>query len=638
MAQRVRKKGTDAGHRRREPARAIDRQSLFVSLTVCCGLLVAIAIVFGQTLRFDFVNFDDKTYVYQNAQVRKGLSWHGFAWAFSHFSQCNWHPLTWLSHMADYERYQLWPGGHHLTSVLLHVATVLLLYIVLLRMTARRWPSAGVAALFAIHPLHVESVAWVAERKDVLSALFFMLTLAAYVSYVRRAFSVARYLAVVLCFGLGLLAKPMLVTLPFVLLLLDYWPLRRADSTSFRLILLEKVPLLVMAAASSIVTWFAQRGAIKSIDHYPLQERVANAIVSYGGYLMRFVWPTDLTVQYPYVNNLPMWQIAAALLLLAVISAAAIAWRSRCPYFVVGWLWYLGMLVPVIGLVQVGDQAHADRYMYLPMIGPAISIAWAIADFARTSARRRYCCIVSAAVLATLTVTAWRQVDYWRDSESLWTRALNCTSGNWLALHNLGTLHMNSGRTAEAIADFEAALAIKPNLPQTQNSLGLAFAARDDFDAAYTYFQQAIDSDPNDAEIQNNFGLTYAKAGKFRLARGHYEAALRIRPDYPEAHCNLALALQSAGQTEAAIEHLRKALEIWPDDAEACNNLGGILFQSANRDVAKMDEAISYLQRAISIRPDFTQARQNLALVSQARAALLRAQERQAPVRPPRSK
>ncbi len=477
MAKRERRRATDAGRRRPASRGWLDRQSLLVTLAICLGLLVAVAIVFAQALRFDFVNFDDKAYLYQNDYVRKGLSWQGFAWAFGSFYQFNWHPLTWLSHMADYQAYPVWPGGHHLTSVLLHAATVLLLFTVLLRMTGERWPSAGVAALFAIHPLHVESVAWVAERKDVLSGFFFVLTIAAYASYVRRQ-SRIRYALVVLCLALGLLAKPMLVTLPFVLLLLDYWPLRRFGNdspapsaaeivpytVSFRQAVVEKVPFLILAAASCIVTWLAQRGAIKPLDHFPFMDRVANAISSYGGYLLQSIWPTGLAAQYPYDSNQPIWKVATSLGLIAAISVAAIVWRRRFPYLLVGWLWFLGMLVPVIGLVQVGDQSRADRYMYLPLIGPALALAWGIADFARTSARRRLCGAASAVALAALTVAAWRQADFWHDSEALWTRALSCTSGNWMALNNLGTLCMNTNRTDQAVVYFEAALEVRPNL------------------------------------------------------------------------------------------------------------------------------------------------------------------------------
>jgi tetratricopeptide (TPR) repeat protein len=648
MAKRVRRRGPDAGRRRHETVGRLDRESLFVTIAVCVGLLISVAIVFAQTLGFDFVNFDDKGYVYQNDQVRSGLTWQGIVWSFG-LHQYNWHPLTWLSHMADYQMFRLWPGGHHLTAVLLHVATVLLLFLVLLQMTERRWPSAGVAAIFAVHPLHVESAAWVAERKDVLSGFFFVLTLAAYIGYVRREFSIGRYLLVVLCFALGLLAKPMVVTLPFVLLLLDYWPLRRlgpdpaesrvADNWSsaalFR-VLLEKVPLILMAAASCVVTSLAQRGSIKPLDRFPFMDRVAGALVSYGVYLLQFVWPSGLTAQYPYVKDQPSWAVAASMLLLTAITAAALAFRHRFPYLLVGWLWYLGMLVPVIGLVQVGDQARADRYMYLPMIGPALAVAWAIFDFARTAARRQFCGIASAAALAALTVTAWRQVDYWRDSEALWTRAISCTRGNWLALNNLGSLHMKVKRLDEAIADFEAALAVRPNLPLTLDNLAHALEARGDAHAAIAQYQKALDIDPDYAEAHNDLACLLANDGQVKLAIQHYNEALRVQPDYAEAHKNLALILASDGQSEDAIEHYRKALQYRPDDAKACNNLGSLLYLTGKQNAAKLDEAVFYLQHAVEIEPDFAQARGNLAAVKQARAALQHGSGGQSPIPPPR--
>ena len=350
--------------------------------------------VFGQTVRHEFINCDDDQYVYENPQVARGFTAQGIVWAFTHFHSANWHPLTWLSHMLDCQLYGLnHPGGHHLTNVLLHAASAILLFLVLRQMTGDLWPSAFVAALFAIHPLHVESVAWVAERKDVLSGLFFMLTLAAYVGYARRPFSLLRYLLVTVLFALGLMAKPMLVTLPFVLLLLDYWPLGRIgaavpqspqqarlprqSSLALRRVLLEKLPWLVLTAASCVVTRFAQQTALVSTERLPLPSRIANALVSYVAYLGQFFYPVGLAVLYPYPQStLPIWKIVGALLLLVGISLAVLACRRKCPYLLVGWLWYLGMLVPVIGLVQVGDQSMADRYTYLTQIGLYIALAW----------------------------------------------------------------------------------------------------------------------------------------------------------------------------------------------------------------------------------------------------------------------
>ena len=372
------------------------KRNTYTVAAVCGFLLLAVALVFGQTVRHDFVNYDDNAYVYENPQVAGGLTAHGIAWAFTSFHVSNWHPLTWLSHMLDCQFYGLHAGGHHLTNVLLHAATAILLFLVLRRMTGDLWPSAFVAAVFAIHPLRAESVAWVAERKDVLSGLFFMLTLGAYAGYARRPFSLGRYLTVVLLFALGLMAKPMLVTLPFVLLLLDYWPLgrigphRRTGISSFRRVVVEKIPLLALTAASCVATVIAQGTAVIAIDVIPLPSRIANALVSYVAYMGQLFYPAGLAVLYPHPEGgLPIWKVAASSLVLAGISAAALVWRRRFPYLFVGWFWYVGMLVPVIGLVQVGLHAMADRYTYLPQIGLCIAVTWGVAQLA---ASRRYHC------------------------------------------------------------------------------------------------------------------------------------------------------------------------------------------------------------------------------------------------------
>ena len=405
----------------------------YTVLVVCSLLLLAVALVFGQTLRFDFVNYDDNDYVYGNPHVAHGLTARGMTWAFATGHASNWHPLTWLSHMVDCQLYGLkWPGGHHLTNVLLHAASTIILFLVLREMTGQLWPSAFVAALFAIHPLHVESVAWVAERKDVLSGLFFMLTLAAYVRYARRPFSLGRYLLVAALFALGLMAKPMLVTLPFVLLLLDYWPLGRfspriavdgrTENGRGRLsiampLLLEKLPLLSLAAISCVVTVWAQRGAVSSLDVVPFSSRVANAAISYTAYLGQLFHPIGLAVFYPHPkNNVPIGEVFGAFLLMAGIFAAVIASRRKCPYLLVGWLWYVGTLVPVIGLMQVGAQARADRYTYLTQIGLYIAIAWGVSQLSSVWPHRRWVCgATSALVMVLLAICAWGQASYWCD-------------------------------------------------------------------------------------------------------------------------------------------------------------------------------------------------------------------------------
>ena len=403
---------------------------------VCCLLVVIVLLVFGRTLRYGFVNFDDNDYVYQNAEVTKGLTLQGIVWAFTDSHAGNWHPLTWLSHMLDCQLYGLNAGGHHLTNVLLHAATAILLFLVLRQMTAALWPSAFVAAVFAVHPLRVESVAWVSERKDVLSGLFFMLTLHAYVRYARSPFSLRHYLAVAICLGLGLMSKPMLVTMPLVLLLLDYWPLGRVQLTgsrptlrALRPLLREKLPLLLLAAGSSVVTFVVQRGAMGSSKHLPLQVRLLTAMVSYGDYVAKMIWPDSLAVLYSYQPEVSVWKIACGGVLLLSVTVAAVMSARRVPYLIVGWLWYLGMLIPVIGIVQVGDQSQADRYTYLPQIGLYLIVAWATKDWTVSWRYRRQMLGASAFIVITaLMACTTIQTSYWRNSELLWEHTLSCTS------------------------------------------------------------------------------------------------------------------------------------------------------------------------------------------------------------------
>ncbi len=629
---------------------------------VCAFLLLAVALVFGQTIRHEFINYDDPDYVYDNPPVAGGLAAAGIVWAFTHFHSGNWHPLTWLSHMLDCQLYGLHhPGGHHLTNVLLHAASALLLFLVLRGMTGDLWPSAFAATLFAIHPLHVESVAWVAERKDVLSGLFFMLTLAAYAGYARRPFSLLRYLLTTALFVLGLMAKPMLATLPFVLLLLDYWPLGRIGATTsrsreqspllrqgpsaIRRVLLEKLPWLALAAVSCTATYLAQSSAGAVVQRLPFPSRIANALICYVAYLGQFFCPLGLAVFYPYLqNSLPIWKVIASLALLVGISLAAMAGRRKCPYLLVGWLWHLGMLVPVIGLVQVGSQAMADRYTYLPQIGLYIALAWGAE---RVSRHWPYRCWVvgAAAALAVMSLAwcAWQQASYWKNSETLWRHALACTSKNWLAegnsaillagrgrvdeaidhylealkikpdyelAHsNLGVVLAGCGRVDEAIAHYHEALKITPDDALAHNNLGDALASQGRADEAIDHYQKALETKPDFAEAQYNLGVVLATHGRSDEAIDHYQKALKIKPDYAEAHSNLGAALAGRGRLDEAVAHYRRALEIKPDNAEIRNNLGNAL---ANR--GQVNEAIAEYRKALEIKPDYAGAQNNLAL------------------------
>jgi len=482
-----------------------------------------------------------------------------------------------------------------------------------------------VAALFAIHPLHVESVAWVSERKDVLSGLFFALTLAAYLGYVRRPFSVLRYLLVVFCFALGLLSKPMLVTLPFALWLLDYWPLGRwkpfagavaATEGGFvpafpRRVILEKVPLILLAAASCAVTMMAQTTAMAALEGIPWTTRAANAMVSYIVYLGQSLWPASLVAFYPYTRDaLSWWTVAGSVILLASVSVVVVMWRRNRPYLLLGWLWYLGMLVPVIGLVQVGAQARADRYMYLPLIGPSLALAWASIELTGESLiRRRLCGMAWLLVLVALTAMASQQASYWRDSETLWTHALTATSRNWQAHNSLGTALAARGQLDEAIAHFQKALEIQPDDAETHYNLGKALAGRGQVEGTIAHYRKALEIRPDFAEAHNNLGNVLVAHGQFNEATTHYQKALEINPDYVEANYNLGIALAGRGQIEGAIAHYQKALEINPDDADTHNALALAL---ASR--GQVDEAIAHFHMALKIQADSPNAHNNLAL------------------------
>jgi protein O-mannosyl-transferase len=484
--------------------------------TLVCGLLVLLVLaVFGQTAWHDFVNFDDPAYVSENPYTTQGLTQQTIAWSFTSFYSSNWHPLTWLSHALDCQLYGTQSAaGHHLTNVALHAAVAILLFLILWRMTGDLWPSAFVAALFAIHPLRAESVAWVAERKDLLSGLFFMLTLAAYFSYAQRPFSPARYLLVAVLFALGLMAKPMLVTLPFVLLLLDYWPLGRMASPAgnplkLKHLVAEKIPLFAIAAASCIVTSIAQRQSMAVSECLPFSLRIANALLAYVAYIGQFFYPLGLAAFYPLPDStLPLWKIIASALLLAGVSAGAWAARRRFPCLLVGWLWYLGMLLPVIGLVQVGDQARADRYTYLPEIGLAIAVTWGIAQLSLSWPHRRWICSVASALVITIfAAIAYQQTSYWRNSETLWTHALRCTERNATAQDNLGVAMTQRGNIPRAIECFQEAIAINPRAADARNCLGVLLAQNERIDEAIGQFQAALQIRPNFVDASKNLAM-----------------------------------------------------------------------------------------------------------------------------------
>lgn len=513
--------------------------------------------------------------------------------------------------MLDGQLFGLSPGGHHLGNVLLHGGAAIFLFLVLWRMTSALWRSAFVAAVFAIHPLRVESVAWVTERKDVLSGVFFMLTLAAYVRHVRHPQSPARYIAVVFLFALGLLCKSMLVTLPLVLLLLDYWPLSRfSQLPELRPLLREKVPLVLLSVLCAVIQLFANHENIVRSETMSLLIRTENAVVSCADYIGKMFHPVDLVVFYPHPGNtLPASKIAFAFVLLIVISAAAFAARKRQPWLLVGWLWYLGMLVPVLGLVQSGDLARADRYTYLPQIGLYIALTWTAGDFcAGLRHRGPLLATVAVSVIAALAVTSRRQTAHWRDSETLWNHALACNPDNAIAHENLGSALDLKGRHDDAIAHHRRAVEIKPDYGPAFNSVGSYLLLAGRVGEAIPLFQKALEIMPANAVAHSNLANCFLKTAQFDDAIAHFRRAIEITPDFAGAEANLGGAFLLTGRAANAIEHYEKALELQPGNAATHANLASALLQTA-----RTREAVDHLQTALALQPDFALAHARLA-------------------------
>ena len=578
---------------------------------IALGLVGVAIAVYLPVVHNDFVYYDDPKYVTENAVVLRGLTWPGIRWAFTTGTDANWFPLTWMTHMLDVQLYGAHAGGHHVTNLVLHVISTLLLFGVLYRMTGAMGRSGFVAGLFALHPLHVESVAWVAERKDVLSTLFWMLTLWAYVWYVRKP-QLKRMLLVLLTFALGLMSKPMLVTLPFVLLLLDAWPLNRLRERSIRQLAIEKIPMFALAIASSIVTFIVQRkgGAVGGLEAYPLVLRMGNALMSYVGYIGKMFWPARLAAFYPYPETLSTGAVLGAAVILAAISFLAIRSARSRPYLIVGWLWYLGTLVPVIGLIQVGNQAMADRYTYVPLIGLFIIIVWGVYDLlGQWTLRRIVLPVTGALVLASCAIIARAQVQYWKNSSALWTRALDVTDDNYVAHNNLGLALAGQGKIDEAIEHYNEALRLRPNYATARTNLGAALAKQGKSADAISNYTQVLKTKPDLPEAHVDLGAALASQGKVDDAIAQYNEALRLRPDYAEAHANLGLVLASQGKVDEAISHYTQALRLKPGFVEVHNNLGYVL---ATR--GQWDDAIRQYNEAIRLKPDFELARMNLAV------------------------
>jgi tetratricopeptide (TPR) repeat protein len=597
-------------------------------------LIIAILVTYEPVRNNEFINYDDDVYVTENLNVQTGLALKSVFWAFRTGEATNWHPLTWVSHLLDYEIYGLKASGHHLTNLLLHIINTILLFLIINRITGTLWESGFIAALFALHPLNVESVAWVAERKNVLSTFFLMLTIWAYIAYVKRP-KLSRYLLIVFSFILGLLSKPMLVTLPFVMLLLDYWPLERFQfghlmgpdklsvnktvnsryqKTSILYLILEKVPLFALSIGSSFLTILAAQngGAIASLEVYPLGMRISNILVSYVSYICKMLWPHKLAVLYPYPEIIPLWQVVGACLFLLCISFLVIQAAQRRPYLLMGWLWYLGTLVPVIGLVQVGVQSMANRYAYVPLIGLFIIITMGVTDLlARWRHGRAIFVITASLFLFSLIILTRNQVYFWRNSITLFEHTLKVTVNNSRIHNSLGFTLVRQGEIQEAINHYTEALRIEPSYSVAHYNLGIALTMEGNIEDAIAHYTRALQINPNYAIAHNKLGILLTRKGKHQEAITHFSEALRVKPDSVELYINLGNSLVAMGRIGESIAYYTEALRINDYHFGAHYNLGNALFRQG-----KIQEAITHYGRSLQIKPDFAEAHFNLGLAS----------------------
>ena len=597
---RIETKSNSAPTRASAPVMARSRFPVWLMAALLA--LVTIALYWPATSH-DFVNYDDNFYVTSNVHVQNGLTLESLKWAFFNPVAANWHPLTLLSHMLDCQLFGLKPWGHHLTSVLLHAVNTVLVFLFLRRLTDAIWRSLLVAAVFGLHPLHVESVAWVAERKDVLSTCFGLLALIFYTRYVQCVTSdtcqvtgpkvipasvLSRvthhpslfYGLALFFFALGLMSKPMLVTWPFVMLLLDYWPLERFKPGCAWRLVGEKIPFFALTAVASVVTFVVQQhgGALGEGENLPFGARSGNALISYCRYLAKMFWPTDLAIFYPHPGYWPLERVFFAGGLIVGISVLLYVKRRRYPFLLMGWLWFCGTLVPVIGLVQVGEQAMADRYTYIPSLGMLIVVIWGAYELTRSWRYQELALSVAGCAVIVLCLGLTRQqLGYWKDSESLFRHALEVTENNYLAHNDLGTALDRKGQTDEAISQFRTAIRLTPDYAEAHNNLGIALVEKGQTDEAISQFQEAIRLKPDDAEAHSNLGNALVEKGQTDEAISQYQEAIRLKPDDAEAHNNLGSALVKKGQTDEAINQYQEAIRLKPDCAEARNNLAHAL-------------------------------------------------------------
>ena len=588
-------------------------------LLLAAGLFVTTLLLFLRVTgrEFDFVNYDDPDYVTKNAQVQAGLTAAGVRWALTSGAASNWHPVTWVSHMLDWSWWGANPRGHHATSVVLHALNAVLAFVAFRRLTGAVWTSALFAALFAWHPLRVESVAWVAERKDVLSGFFWFAVLWCYAVFAERRRAGERrawgfYALALAAFALGLMAKPMLVTLPCVLLLLDVWPLRRMGSSAgvppavprpagWKPALLEKLPFFALAAASSFATYHVQQAGGAVTEALGPGARLANAVVAVVRYLGKFLWPFDLAVLYPHPGDWPARKVIAALVVIAALTAIA-AWQARRrPWVMVGWLWFLGTLVPVSGLVQVGLQSMADRYTYLPMLGVQLALLWTLRDVVVSPGARRTWAAVGGLVLAGCAARTWHQLGVWRNSLTLFSHAIEVTRDNYVAHDNRGLHLYEAGRVEEALADYRRALAINPRYMNPNNNLGHALAELGRPAEALPFYRAALAAKPGHLEVRNNLANALSDLGQLDEATEHYAFVLARQPDHANALNGSAVVLAMRGQLADAKARLEHSLRIAPGNAGAHNNLGNVCSM-----LAQWEEAVRHYRRAAELRPDAT--------------------------------
>jgi tetratricopeptide (TPR) repeat protein len=588
---------------------------------LCLSLVLAVLAVYGQVLNFDFVNLDDSIYVTDNSHVLQGLTWGGIGWAFTNLTAGFWHPLTWLSLMLDTSLHGRQAWGFHLTNLLLHLGSTVALFAALRHATGKPWRSALVAALFALHPLHVEAVAWVAERKEVLGAFFGFVSIYFYVRFARpaganRKSQIANYSLSLVFFLCGLMSKTMIVTLPAVMLLLDYWPLQRVSRWG-RLVA-EKTPFFALGLMAGLLTIHAEQsvGAVSSTGQLPVMLRIPNALASCARYLGQTVWPANLAVFYPYSKGISAEGIAGAVVVLAGATIGALWMVRRRPYLAVGWFWYVITLLPVSGLIQVGAYSRADRFTYVPLVGVFIAVVWAVGDWAVRKGRRRAAAGFGAAAIAGLMAVTYVQAGYWKNSISLWTHTLACTPENYLARDNFGSALAKQGKLPEAIQQYNQALQLQPNFADAHSDLGNALAAQGKLEAAIQQYEQAIRLKPDFADARNNLGLALAAEGKLGQAVEQYEQALQLKPDNANVQVSYGAALAAQGKLDEAVQHYQQALQLDPDSAKACYNLGIVLAA-----LGKLDEAIQSFERAIQLDPNYAKAHNNLgnALAKQGR-------------------